>query len=328
MIRPIVGVPFIVIALFVLLALLVYGAATTDRPVDRRRWVLRGLLVVLLGIVAMRPGLGTMPTATRVQPLEVLVFVDRTTSMSALDWDGGRSRLDGVRRDVSDLVTLLPSGRFTIVTFAREVDVELPSTQDESLIAETLGLVRREQVYDGIGSRLDRPRGAMKRLLERMKDQQPDRPRLVVLMSDGENTQLTGKRSFAPVEPLVDGGVVFGYGTQSGGRMPLDAGNPDRGWVIDATTDSPALSRLDEENLQAAAAQLGVGYEHRTARGELSPLTDSWIEEFADEGGEAGREVHARYELTWAFALGAFLLTLIELRRQWRRLLVARKEAA
>ncbi|GEP39337.1 hypothetical protein NPS01_30000 [Nocardioides psychrotolerans] len=322
--NPLVDLPLVVIGALSLLAVTVVGAVWSRRS-ERGAWLLRAFMVLLLAAIALRPGLGTEPVPTSAAQVEVVVVIDRTTSMSALDWDGRRSRLDGVRRDLTDLVGALPTGRFTVVTFGRRVATELPSTQDGSLIADTLALIGRERPFAGSGSRLDRPLKTLTDLLDQARQRAPDRPRLVVLMSDGENTNRQAQASYADLAAAVDDGLVLGYGTVAGGRMPADEDQPDSGWIQDVRTGQDARSRLAEINLRAVAGELGIPYLHRTTPGGLDDVAAAWAERFRHSDPAPGGEVPVALELTWVLALALLLLVLVDLRRHWRRLLDARR---
>lgn len=325
MIRPLVDPALLVIGTLVLLGLVVLGAVAAP-PGRRGGWVLRALMVLLLAGIALRPGWGTVPVATRPSDLEVLVLVDRTTSMSARDWHGDQPRLDGARRDVSELMTALPSSRFTIVTFGKDVRIELPSTNDVGFVEETLSLVPREEPFAGSGSLVDRPLDRMQALLTQMREENPDRRRVVVLMTDGENTATGEQRSFAPLAPLVDAGVVLGYGTERGGLMPLDEEEPSAGWVPDPATGEPARSRIDEANLRTVARQMGVPYLHREAPGGLDKVATGWQQSFSTRA--EGQEARAELELGWLLALALLVLAAVDLRQHWRGFWQARRELA
>lgn len=323
--NPVVDVPLIVIGALVLLAAVVYGAVWSRRG-ERGGWVLRSVMVLLMVAVALRPGVGEEPVAPmRTADLEVVVVLDRTTSMSALDWGSQQSRLDGVRSDVAELVGALPTGRFTVVSFGRRVSTELPSTQDETIIADTVALLRREEAFSGRGSRLDRPLTTVSAKLAELQERSPRRPRLVVLMGDGENTDPRTQASFAPLVPLVDAGVVLGYGTASGARMLLDEDRPGAGWV-QQPTGGDAVSRIDETNLRTVADEMGVPYLHRTSTGGLAEIAADWAERFQEpDPTYQGATVPVAVELYWIFALGLLALALVDLRRYWQRLLGARR---
>ena len=189
--------------------------------------------------------------------------------MSALDWDGTQPRLAGAERDLTDLVKALPTSRFTVVTFGKSVRQELPSTSDLTLIgadrvaAAHGGPVRGHRLPGGPSAR-----PAPATLLEHLRTQHPDRRRLLVLMTDGENTSPGAQRSFASLRPLLDAGLVLGYGTEQGARMPLDATRPGDGWVIDAATGAPAVSHADPANLHTdrRAAGCAVPDTHQSGR--------------------------------------------------------------
>ena len=324
MIRPLVDPALLLIGALVLLALIVVGAATSPRS-ERKRWANRFLMLVLLVLIGLRPGWGTTPADSRPSALEVLVFVDRTTSMSALDWDGEQPRLAGVRNDVGELMAALPSARFTVVTFGKDVETLLPSTSDAELVDQTLSLLEREEVYAGTGSLIDRPLDRMATMLGELREERPDRRRVVVMMTDGENTAPEAQRSFAALEPLVDAGAVLGYGTEEGGLMPLDEEEPDAGWVEDLDTGEPALSRLGEENLRTVAEEIGVPYLHRTEPDGLTGLASDW-QAFSERSDEA--EARAKYELTWLVALALLVATMFDLRHHWRGFWQTRRELA
>jgi Ca-activated chloride channel family protein len=318
-VNPVVDVPFIVVGALVLLAAVVYGAVWSRRS-ERGGWLLRALMIALLVAIALRPGSGEEPVApTRTADLEVLVFLDRTTSMSALDWAGQQPRLVGARADLNELVEALPTGRFTVVSFGRRVRIELPSTQDETVITDYVRLLRREEAFAGDGSSLARPLSVMAALLSTLEDRSPRRPRLVVLMGDGENTDPEPQGSFAALAPLVDAGVALGYGTTAGGRMPLVEGHPDKGWV-QARRGGDAVSRLDEANLRTAAQEMGVPYLHRTGPGGMDAVAAEWADRFQEpDPAYDGAEVPVALDLYWMFALALLVLVLVDLRRYWRR---------
>ena len=92
-------------------------------------------------------------------------------------------------------------------------------------------------------------------------------------MTDGENTVDSAQESFAPSSrPLVDGGIVLGYGTEEGGRMPTDDEDLASGYVYDQRTGADAMSKLDADNVATIADQMGVDHLERTAPGGL----DDW----------------------------------------------------
>ena len=318
--HPVASLPLLLGGTVLALAVLVVGAL---RSSARGAWLRRGVLVLLVLLVAVRPAVGTT-TTTRVAPdLEVVVAIDRTTSMTAVDWNDGEQRLDGVAADVTALADALPGARFTLLTFAGSTRVVLPSTRDLDLVVDSAELLNREEPWAGTGSSLDEPLPTLRDTLSRMGEEHPERKRMLVLMGDGENTAGGGQRSFAGLEPLVDEGLVLGYGTTAGARMPFYAVNRTGPWVLDQSTGEAAVSRLDEENLQRVASELGVEYLHRSSPGAL-PVS-SWDDDVTVSATESTR---GERELTWVAALLLLLVVVPELRLQWRRVRQAVGELA
>ena len=324
MIQPFVDPALLVVGALVLLAVVVAGAVSSS--VGRRRgWFLRALVVMLLVLIALGPGWGRIAVATRPSDLEVLVVMDRTTSMSAQDWNGTEPRLEGARTDIDALMKALPGSRFTVVTFGKDVTTALPSTSDASFVAESLALIPREEPFAGHGSLVDRPLVPMRTRLTELRRAHPDRRRIVVLMTDGENTAAGPQQSFAPLAPLVDAGAVLGYGTAAGGLMPLDEKHPSKGWVTDPSTGQPARSHVDGENLRKVARQLQVPYLHRTSPGGLEEIAKRWQQRFSTRVAD-GAGARAKLPLGWLVALVLLAVVALDLRTHWRGFWQARRE--
>lgn len=325
--RPVADPAVLLVLTLVLLGAVVAGAALSS-PGRRAGWLLRGLMVLTLAAAALRPGVGSVPADTRPADLEVLLVVDRTTSMSAPDWNGGQMRLDGAEQDADDLVAALPAARFAVVSFGKRARAELPSTSDVTMVTEAVDGIEPEDPLAGRGSTMDRPLDLLEELLRAGVQDHPDRRRVVVLLTDGENTSPDEQASFAPLAPLADAALVLGYGTRRGSSMPIDAEHPDAGPVPDPATDEPALSRLDEPNLRAVSEEMGADYLHRTRPGGLGGLAAQWQRDLVVPAETAGEEIPARFELGWVLALVLFGLALVELTAHWRRLLQVRRELA
>lgn len=278
-------------------------------------------IVVLLALIVLRPGFGSTAVAsTRTAQVAVILVVDRTKSMDALDVDAG-PRFDRVRADLVDLVRSLPRARFAVISFATEATVELPLTSDLAAVEQTLTGLELEDPLRADGSRLDRPLKAVRQLARRAIERAPDALTRIVLASDGENTEGGGQSSYARVGLLFSDGVVLGYGTGGGGPMTLAGGtDQSQGFIPDSSTDQPAVSRLDAQNLRTVAKELSVPYVHR----DRADGIDAIATRVGDDAVE-GTTVATR-ELTWLFALLLLLLVLMELRTSWRGLLSAARE--
>ncbi len=274
-------------------------------------------IVLALVVILTQPGFGTRAVPTQTADIEVLVVVDRTRSMAALDHQDG-PRLYGVQQDLTDLADQLPGARFALLTFGTDVTLELPFTSDTASFRTGVETMHLEGPFDGSGSLVDRPLQAMRDILERAEEEHPERRRVVVFVSDGENTAEEEQSSFAELEELVDGGVVLGYGTEDGARMPeAEDLSTDGGYVYDQESGEDAISRIDEDNLRAIADELGVDYEHRTAPGGTAAIAEDFEASYAFDSRDGAP---AKHDLTWLFGLLLLGLVLLELRSWWRAL--------
>lgn len=239
----------------------------------RQRGMRRGLalarrlvLAMLLVVVAARPVVGTSTATTYSAGVDVVIMIDRTTSMAAEDYAGGQMRLQGVKDDIAKLIASVQGSRIAIVVFDNNARVALPFTTDAAAavsLADAIGW--REATY-GVGSDISIGVPTARALLERSKAERPNTGRYLVYFGDGEQTVDTPPASFAELQPLVNGGLVLGYGTTTGGPMKEYQGANT--YVM--KDGQRALSVIDEANLQRIAQQLQVPYEHRTSGTGLS----------------------------------------------------------
>lgn len=324
--QAVVFSPMIPWLLLIPLAVLLLGGAiylAYQRQHERRMWILRCVMVVLAILIVARPQYGEAKSPAQESDLEVLVVLDRTTSMSAEDWNGEEQRLEGARQDVQAITDGLPGARFSLITFGRFVRTELPFTSDATAFKSALDTAFTENTFHGSGSLVDRPIDEMVKTLTRARDSHPDRRQLVIFISDGENTADGEQRSFAEIDDLSDGGLVLGYGTAEGGRMLYDqddeSGNDD---YITDDTGAEARSKIDEDNLNKLASEMGLEYQHRTQPGGL----DDWAAHTEQSFEESDGEEPIRNETYWFFALLLFALAMVELRWSWRGFNEARRE--
>ena len=305
------------------------------------RAALTGLrrLALVAALLALLVGLGNRPApeAQRLPGLDVLVAVDRTTSMSALD-DPSGSRLTAVRRDLTRLGELLDSASFSLVTFGQSTTVALPFTTDRVAYDDAVRKLQVEEPTAGTGSSVGRPVSFLTDELDRTakaedldRRQAEDRVRVLVLVTDGENTSPEPQASFAPIADRIDAGVVLGFGTVAGGVMPLErvpvgeapppADAPGRVITVSGT-GADAVSHLDPANLGLIAGQLGVAYVPADASLDLPALAASLENAaYADLP-----PVEPERELRWLWALLVLALALPELRLGWRALVESLRE--
>jgi Ca-activated chloride channel family protein len=288
--------------------------------------LVRRLLILVVAVVALVVPLkhGHQAAPTQAANVEVLVVLDRTRSMAAYDYDGGRPRWDGVQQDLTDLTAALPGARFGLVTFGSTAHLDLPFTTDANAFQSAVDTTIVEPVLYAKGSRADRPLSLVLATLERAEKADPDQRRYVVFLSDGENTDHPGEQeSYAEVGDHISGGAVLGYGTEEGGKMPeADDLGRSQGWVYDYDTGADAVSHADLENLATIADQLGVPLDHRTAPGGVDDIA-AGLE--GDRTLDSDEHQPAKVDYVWAAGLVLALLGLWELFVVWRAVWTTRR---
>ncbi|MDO5736470.1 MAG: vWA domain-containing protein [Propionibacteriaceae bacterium] len=256
-------------------------------------WLRAGALV-LLAAVALQPAIAggedpPTPTAT-----DVVLLIDRTTSMGAQDWDGQRPRMEGVASDITALVSAMPSARYSVVVMDNDARISVPWTTDTTAVvtfAETMGW--REESF-GIGSDISVGKPIAEQLLSDSAQSRPQARRFLIYMGDGEQTMEAVPASFDTLAPLLSGSKVLGYGTEGGGQMTL---RPDTDELV-MRDGVPQLSYIDESSLRTISEELGGSYEHRLTPGGL----DFWPD---GAGGALGDTGTPDYSLAWVLAVAA-----------------------
>lgn len=329
------GWPLVIAVAVLLAAALAWSARWRLRgdadPGSRWTWGRRVVLAVVTVLIMAGPSVSVTQTRP-MSNLEVYLVVDRTGSMAAEDWAGGPSngggtRLDGVRQDLTAIRDAFPSARFSIIALDTSAARELPLTSDLDAVTSWINSLQQEQTVRSSGSSLERALPQLSQDLRASSENSPEAARLVYILSDGEPTDDGAAASEASAAGLawdqlgsmVDGGAVLGYGTPDGGQMrEFEVGQtPDPGadpkYIMDKSTGQPAISKPDTSELQNVASGLGVPYFQRTGGSDDVPTRDftnvNVTEVFSD-----GRERSRRHTyFTWPLGIVVAMLLVLEL---------------
>jgi Ca-activated chloride channel homolog len=306
------------LAAFLLIAVIAFLIVTTavgkGRPMSALR---RGLIALALFGAAIGPSVyGPAEKTTFNSGNDVFIVLDTTGSVSAEDYDGDQTRLDGMRADVATLVEHFAGARFSLITFDAVALVRLPLTRDTSAVVSAMEVVEPEMTLYSHGSSISEPRELLAETLQAAQEAYPDHRRIVFYLGDGEQTVAEQPESFDDAGQFTNAGIVLGYGTEQGGPMLANSGlyandSDEPEYIMDRSTtpSTVAKSKIDEGNLNDIADQLGISYVHRTGPGAI-PGIDA-IEDIADES-LTELEARSLIPLYWIFALAAFVLLLWE----------------
>lgn len=266
-------------------------------------WSRRLLLVLLLLIVALRPGvMGGTDRAGGMKNVDVYFVVDITPSMRAEDYKNNQPRIEAVKKDVRNMLPLLAGARYSVITFGNDTYIELPLTTDASAARMAVDSVQLESEIYAIGSSIDEPVSLLKAQFEKGAKQRPERKRFVYYFGDGEQTIDREPKSFGELAGLVDGGAVMGYGTEAGGKMK-ETGLGSDGYMKDYSGNNiyqDAVSMVDESALKRIADQMKVSYEYRGSESDVKPVVEKI--DMATLTSD-GREVGVHQDVYWVFMM-------------------------
>lgn len=156
------------------------------------------LVALLLGTVALARPVHTVPLPPERAGRDVLLCLDRSSSMAATDLAPERTRLAVAIAAAREFVSARSHDRCGFVQFARYADLRCPPTLDHDAVAELLGtvtMVTKDGPEDatGIGGAI----AAAAAVLQRSNA----RSRVIVLVTDGEEN-VANAAAPAEIAPL------------------------------------------------------------------------------------------------------------------------------
>lgn len=271
------------------------------------RWARHALLLLAaaLAIAGMgRPQAGFRLVTTTSRGVDLVVALDLSHSMEARDVRPDRLR--AAKRELLSLFSALEGSGIGVVEFAGNARVLSPLTTD------TQGL--ESVVETAVPEDLDEPgsnvAGAV-RLASLLLRRPGERPRAVLLVSDGENLEGDARAAAGMARGAGARLFTLGMGTPQGTTIPIV---DSTGVVVGKRRDPEGKivqTKLDEALLRDLAKRGGGTYERGDGTGRAAlHLADA----MRSEGGvEArGQTVRAYDERFAWFAAGAGLLLVLE----------------
>ncbi len=145
---------------------------------------LRAAALVLCILAASRPQSITEETKVYTEGVDIVLAVDSSSSMMAMDFEVGKkrvTRLDAVKYVVSDFIVKRPDDRIGMIAFASLAYTVCPLTLDHDWLERNLERVKIGMIEDGtaVGS-------AISAALNRLKDAAA-KEKIIILLTDGRN---------------------------------------------------------------------------------------------------------------------------------------------
>ena len=139
-----------------------------------------GLALLILALANPQYGKGT--NKAKAEGVEIMICLDISNSMRALDLDRKRSRLDIAKMAVDQLLTKLHGDRIGLIVFAGDAFVQVPVTNDYRAARIFINSISPEMMTNqgtAIGTAIDKAMTSF--------DMQNGVDKAIIVMSDGED---------------------------------------------------------------------------------------------------------------------------------------------
>ena len=275
-----------------------------SRTLILRRLVewLRVVVIALLIVGMARPQTGRKQTQVRTEGVDIVLVLDTSGSMEALDLDADRpiarrrNRLEVAKEVVDDFVRRRSDDQIALVVFGNEAFTQCPLTLDHGIVSIFLDRVEVGMAGDGtaIGS-------AVGIALKRLEDSQA-RSKVIVLLTDGRNNAgLLGPRKAAEVAETL-GVKIYSVGAGSRGKAPF---------LVDSLFGQQVVYQnveIDEAMLRELAERTGGAYFRAEDREALMALVS---EQYRDPRGRSKRNIDEMTRFYFARNRDVYVLTTV-----------------
>ena len=210
--------------------------------------LLRVATVVLLALAVLRPQTGRKHSQVLTEGIDIILAVDTSGSMQALDLDADRSlqkrrnRLAVVKDVVAEFVKKRPNDQIGVVVFGEEAFTQCPLTLDHGIVSTFLEQLEIGMAGDGtaIGS-------AIGTTVRRLKDSQA-KSKVVILLTDGRNNAGSLKPAKAAEVAKAFDVKIYTIGAGTRGKAPflVDGLFGKQPVYQDVEIDEPVLRTIAE----------------------------------------------------------------------------------
>lgn len=181
------------------------------------------LVLILLVTALARPQWGTQRTLVNSEGINIVLAVDLSESMQALDFEvGGQrvNRLQAVKGVVKDFISQRNGDRIGLVVFGSQAYTQLPLTRDYQTISDIL-----DRLEIGAAGRTTAIGDALGISLKRLEDIK-SRSNVIILLSDGRSNSGELEPGTAADIARTKGVKVYTIGIGSKGRVPFIFDDP------------------------------------------------------------------------------------------------------
>ncbi|MGC6456246.1 MAG: vWA domain-containing protein [Coraliomargaritaceae bacterium] len=263
-----------------------FSSISLVKPLSRSRrsragkflFGLRFLGLVCLILALARPQKGQMNESTEADGIDIVLTLDLSISMRALDLSTRQNiatRLDAAKSVLKDFIDERPYDRIGLVAFAADAFVVSPLTLNHDWLKKNIQRLELGDI-DGSGTAIGTALGAA---INRLRDKETG-GRIVVLLTDGENNSGEVSPVGAAEAAKTLGVKVYTIATGQKGRVPVPSMTRN-GRVVRDSKGKPLYrgeseySNYDEESLKKIASLTGGRFFRAQEDGDLEKIYDS-----------------------------------------------------
>jgi len=249
---------------------------------------LRLITVALLVMAMARPQTGRKLTQVSSEGIDIVLVMDTSGSMQALDLDADRpiqrrrNRLEVAKDVVREFIEGRPHDLLGLVVFGDDAFTQCPLTLDHGVLVNLL-----DDVEIGVAGDRTAIGSAIATAVKRMR-QSKAKSKVVVLLTDGRSNAGTVAPATAAELARTQGVRIYAIGAGARGRAPF---------LVDSVFGSRVVYQdveIDEQQLRALAEATGGAYyraeDHQALRGiyaeidrlERSEITTTSYVEYED----------------------------------------------
>lgn len=287
--------------------------------------------LIFAGIAAVGPQWGQKAHPIKAQGLDICFAMDLSRSMMAEDLSP--SRLEQAKNQLAIFLPRLGGDRAALVGFAGSSYVAAPLSVDHTALITFLEPMGPDVISDqatNLSAGVEACLGTLG--LADIKDRNEildDAAKLVVLVSDGEDTASDDTGAIAKAEKFGIPVFAMAVGTEKGAPIPLREDGKLTGYVKDPQTRQPVLSRLAIKGLKDIAEKTGGKVFYGSAGVEAWKDFENSIADFKRESRDAGTRLDKEERFQWPLAIAVlallwdFVLTETKWRWSWKVLVFA-----
>jgi Ca-activated chloride channel family protein len=288
-----------------------------SRRILIRRFVegIRILVIALLVLAMARPQTGRKQTQVRTEGIDIVLVLDTSGSMQALDLDADRpisrrrNRLEVAKEVVEEFVQGRTNDQVGLVVFGSEAFTQCPLTLDHGILATFL-----EGIEIGMAGDATAIGSALGTAVKRLRDSQAD-SKVIILLTDGRsNAGALSPQKAAEIAETF-GIKVYTIGAGTRGKAPF---------VVDSLFGKQVVYEsveIDEDTLREIAERTGGLYFRAEDTGALKSIYEEIDEmEKTEIQTSSYMEYNEQFRRFLVPALALLLLEVVLLGTRYRKL--------